>query len=309
MAAAAAFAGNSAAPADSKNLASAVSQFVSDPAQAAPAAAVVEHVPAAGVIPGAEAHLPPGIDPLHAAGPAPDAAPLAAPATPHPQAAPAPRHRKPRWSHRRPRRHRHPKPPRLRHPHPRAAPSARHREAAPAPAPAPEAAPAPALEAAPAPGRTRSRPGSRLRPRRPGHAGLHVPVDRQRLPGRWRQLHRDGDLGGRAGQDSGARVPRPGRRPTCSPRSARSAPAAEQKLPLNVTWVNLTTGKSGTRDAQATARHQSRGSDDADRDRRHRLGQHHVDDLRPGHHHRQAVPVHADHRLDGGAVTGIRWAG
>ena len=25
-----------------------------------------------------------------------------------------------------------------------------------------------------------------------------------------------------------------------------SAPAAEQKLPLNVTWVNLTTGKSGT---------------------------------------------------------------
>ena len=88
MAAAAAFAGNSAAPADSKNLASAVSQFVSEPAQAAPAAAVVEHVPAAGVIPGAEAHLPPGIDPLHAAGPAPEAAPLAAPA-PAPQAAPA----------------------------------------------------------------------------------------------------------------------------------------------------------------------------------------------------------------------------
>ena len=25
-----------------------------------------------------------------------------------------------------------------------------------------------------------------------------------------------------------------------------SAPAATQKLPLNVTWVNLTTGKSGT---------------------------------------------------------------
>ena len=25
-----------------------------------------------------------------------------------------------------------------------------------------------------------------------------------------------------------------------------SAPAAEQKLPLNVTWVNLTTGKSGS---------------------------------------------------------------
>ena len=80
-------------------------------------------------------------------------------------------------------------------------------------------------------------------------------------------------------------------------------PAAEQKLPLNVTWVNLTTGKSGTRHAQAAVRHQPRRADDADRDRRHRIGQHHVDDLRSGHHHREAVPVHADHRLDGRALN------
>ena len=99
MAAAQAFAGNAAAPADSRNLASAVSQFVADP---------VAHVVPDGVVPGAEAHLAPGVDPAHAVGPAPDAAPLAAPA-------PAPEG---------------------------AAPVAP--QAAPVPAPAPEAAPAPA---------------------------------------------------------------------------------------------------------------------------------------------------------------------
>ena len=80
-------------------------------------------------------------------------------------------------------------------------------------------------------------------------------------------------------------------------------PAEVQKLPLNVTWVNLTTGKSGTRHAQAAHRHQSGRTNDVDRDRRHRFGQHHVDDLRAGHHQGKAVPVHAHHRLDGGAVT------
>ena len=70
MAAAAAFAGNTAAPSDSKNMAAAVNQFVADPQ--------VAHVPAAGAVPGTEAHLPQGVDPAHAAGPAPDAAPLAA---------------------------------------------------------------------------------------------------------------------------------------------------------------------------------------------------------------------------------------
>src|ERR1700754_1177447 len=58
MAAAAAFAGNSAAPADSKNVAAAVNQFVADPQ--------VAHVPAAGALPGTEAHLPQGVDPAHA---------------------------------------------------------------------------------------------------------------------------------------------------------------------------------------------------------------------------------------------------
>src|ERR1700754_543583 len=74
MAAAAVFAGDAAAPPDSKNMATAVNQFVT-------------HVPAPGAEPGTVAHLPAGIDPAHAVGPVPDAAPLAAPA---PVAAPAP---------------------------------------------------------------------------------------------------------------------------------------------------------------------------------------------------------------------------
>ena len=74
MAAAAVFAGDSAIPPSSKNVATAVNQFVA-------------HVPAAGAVPGAEAHLPAGVDPAHAVGPVPEAAPLAAPA---PEAVPAP---------------------------------------------------------------------------------------------------------------------------------------------------------------------------------------------------------------------------
>src|SRR6478752_8256225 len=104
MAAAAAFTGNSAAPSDSKNVASAVNSFVAQPAAA--------HVPAPGAVPGAEAHLPAGVDPAHAVGPAPEALPA-----PAPEAAPAPA--------------------------PDAAPAAAP-DAAPAPAPAPDAAPAPA---------------------------------------------------------------------------------------------------------------------------------------------------------------------
>src|SRR5881628_342812 len=82
MAAAAAFAGNSAAPSGSKNVAAAVNQFVADPQ--------VAHVPAVGAIPGTEAHLPQGIDPANAVGPVPDAAPLAAVPAPEAAAAPAP---------------------------------------------------------------------------------------------------------------------------------------------------------------------------------------------------------------------------
>ena len=80
-------------------------------------------------------------------------------------------------------------------------------------------------------------------------------------------------------------------------------PADVQKLPLNVTWVNLTTGKSGSATLKPRPDINPRGADDVDRDRRHRLGQHHVDDLRAGHHQGQAVPVHAHHRLDGGALS------
>src|SRR6202008_3154418 len=82
MAAAAVFAGDAAVPPDSKNVATAVNQFVA-------------HVPAAGAVPGAEAHLPAGVDPAHAVGPVPEAAPVAAPAPgpaggPPPPPAPAP---------------------------------------------------------------------------------------------------------------------------------------------------------------------------------------------------------------------------
>src|ERR1700754_3278824 len=63
MAAAAVFAGNSVAP-DSRNVATAVNQFVA-------------HVPAPGAVPGEEAHLPAGVDPAHAVGPVPEAAPVA----------------------------------------------------------------------------------------------------------------------------------------------------------------------------------------------------------------------------------------
>ena len=78
MAAAAAFAGNAAAPAPiSKNVAAAVNQFVAQP---------VAHVPATGAVPGAEAHLPAGVDPAHAVGPGAGGAA----GTGLPEAAPAP---------------------------------------------------------------------------------------------------------------------------------------------------------------------------------------------------------------------------
>src|SRR5215208_1953652 len=85
MAAAAVFAGNAAAPADSRNVASAVNQFVAAPEGA--------HVPAPGAVPGTVAHLPAGVNPAHAVGPVPAAVPAPAPApttAPAPAPAPAP---------------------------------------------------------------------------------------------------------------------------------------------------------------------------------------------------------------------------
>ena len=181
MAAAAVFAGDAAAPPDSKNVATAVNQFVA-------------HVPAAGAVPGAEAHLPAGVDPAHAVGPVPDAAPLAAPA-PAPEAVPAP---------------------------------------APAPAPAPDAAAAPAPAAAPA-------------------FGPDAPVTQDFLyPSISNGCLQDGgSVFATAISVAGpAKIPAPG--PAADQTAyvftaiGTPAPAAEQRLPLNVTWVNLTTGKSGS---------------------------------------------------------------
>jgi hypothetical protein len=177
MAAAAVFAGNSAEPADSKNVATAVNQFVA-------------HVPAPGAVPGAEAHLPMGVDPAHAVGPVPDAAPVAAAA---PEAAPTP---------------------------------------VAAPAPAPVAAPAPVPAAA---------------------FGLDTPPTQDFMyPSISNGCLKDGGnvLATAISVAGPAKIPAPG------PGQGQTAyvftavgtpgPAAEQRLPLNVTWVNLSTGKSGS---------------------------------------------------------------
>jgi hypothetical protein len=217
MAAAAAFAGNSAAPSGSKNVAAAVNQFVADPQ--------VAHVPAAGAIPGVEAHLPQGVDPAHAAGPAPDAAPLAAPA---PEAAPAPA-------------------PEAAAPAPDAVPAP---EAVPAPAPAPDADPAAAPDAAPV---AAAVPGPDGAPAPAPAFGPDAPTTQDFMyPSISNGCTADGGnvLATAISVAGPASIPKPG------PAAGQTAyvftamgtpgPAAVQKLPLNVTWVNLTTGKSGT---------------------------------------------------------------
>ena len=193
MAAAAVFAGDAAFPPDSKNVATAVNQFVA-------------HVPAPGAVPGAEAHLPAGVDPAHAVGPAPEAAPMAAPA---PEAVPAPAP--------------------LRHLPRHAVPAP-----APAPAPAPDAAPAPAPAAAPAFG-----------PDAPPTQDFLYPSISNGC------LQDGGNVLATAISVAGpAKIPAPG--PAAGQTAyvftavGTPAPAAEQRLPLNVTWVNLTTGKSGS---------------------------------------------------------------
>jgi hypothetical protein len=185
MAAAAVFTGNSAAPSDSKNVASAVNQFVAQPAAA--------HVPAPGAVPGAEAHLPAGVDPANAVGPVAEALPA-----PAPDAAPAP-------------------------------------ETAPAPAPAPEGAP-PAPEAAANP---------QFGPDAP-------PTQDFMYPSISNGCMADGGsvLATAISVAGPAKIPAPGPGPgqTAYVFTAvgTPGPAAEQRLPLNVTWVNLTTGKSGS---------------------------------------------------------------
>jgi outer membrane biosynthesis protein TonB len=229
MAAAQAFAANKSAPDDSRNVATAVNHFVAEPA-AAPAAAPAAHVPVAGA--GPEAHLPTGIDPANAVGPlqavapAPEAAPAPAPA---PEAAPAP------------------------------APAP---EAAPAPAPAPEAAPAPAPEAAPAPAPAPDPAPAPAPDPAPAAApaaaatpgfGPDSPVTQDFMyPSISNGCLKDGGnvLATAISVAGPAKIPTPGPGPgqTAYVFTAigTPGPADEQKLPLNVTWVNLTTGKSGS---------------------------------------------------------------
>lgn len=205
MAAAAAFAGNAAAPSDSLNVASAVNQFVSEPQT---------HVPAAGA--GAQAHLPAGVDPAYSVGPVPMAVPTAPEAALPPVDAPAPA------------------------PAPEAVPTPPAPEAAPLAAPAPEAAPAPGPAPAPAPGTMPD-----FGPDAPTTQDFMYP-----------------SISNGCGADGGnvlataISVAGPAKIPAPGPVAGQTAyvftavgtpgPAAVQKLPLNVTWVNLSTGKSGT---------------------------------------------------------------
>jgi hypothetical protein len=197
MAAAQAFSHNPSAPEQSKSVAESVNQFVTSP----PEAASTAHVVPPGVEPGAQAHLPTGIDPVHAAGPAPEAAaPAPAPANAVPVAATPP------------------------------APAA---PAGPAPAGAPAPAPAPAAAA-------------------PGFSPDAPPTQDFIYP----------SISNNCGADGGTvmapvlSVAGPAKIPTPGPNAGQTAyvftavgtpgPADVQKLPLNVTWVNLTTGKSGS---------------------------------------------------------------
>ncbi|ORV00644.1 hypothetical protein AWB93_08950 [Mycobacterium bohemicum] len=214
MAAAQAFTHNPTAPDESRNVASSVTKFVGQPA--APDAGPVPHVPPTGLEPGAQAHLPTGIDPAHAAGPAPAAA---APVAPAATAAPAP----------------------VAGPAPAAAPAPGPAEpvAAQAPAPTPPAAPpAPAPASAPA--------------ANPDFGPDAPPTQDFMYPSIGTNCLADGSnaIATALSVAGPAKIPLPGPGPgqTAYVFTAvgTPGPAEVQKLPLNVTWVNLTTGKSGS---------------------------------------------------------------
>ena len=229
LAAASQLAGNATTPAGSAALAQQVTKFVQEGGAAGPSAALPgtaspaaqalsgvahgttplmtpgtgngpaplpEHVPAPGALPGAEAHLPEGIDPAHAVGPAPDAMPeVATPVTPVTPATPA------------------------------AVPAG---NAIPAPVPAPAPAPTPNYD-----------------PASPPTQDFMYPSISNGC------LSDGGNVIATAISVAGpAKIPSPG--PGAGQTAyvftavGTPAPAAEQKLPLNVTWVNLTSGRSGS---------------------------------------------------------------
>ena len=211
MAAAQAFSHNPTAPDQSKSVAASVNQFVQAPNAAAPTdlnqpagSAPTAHIVPPGVEPGAQAHLPTGIDPVHAAGPGPVAAPVPAPPSAVPVAAAVP----------------------PAGPAPAAAPAA------------PPAAPAPAPAATP--------------PVAPGFSPDSPPTQDFMYPSISNGCAADGGnvLATALSVAGPAKIPTPG------PNAGQTAyvftaigtpgPADVQKLPLNVTWVNLTTGKSGS---------------------------------------------------------------
>ncbi|ORB74244.1 hypothetical protein BST44_10270 [Mycobacterium scrofulaceum] len=239
MAAAQAFSHNQNAPAESRNVATSVNQFLAtpgaagEPGTALPDAAPVPHVPAAGVEPGAQSHLPTGIDPAHAAGPGRVAAPPAG-------AEPAPQAHLPAGID----------PAHAAGPGPSAAPPAAAPSVAPAAAPvpappAPEAVPAPAPDAAPAPAPA---PAAAA----PGFGPDAPPTQDFMYPSIGTNCLADGSTA----IATALSVAGPAKIPTPGPGPGQTAyvftavgtpgPAEVQKLPLNVTWVNLTTGKSGT---------------------------------------------------------------
>jgi len=192
MAAAQAFTShNPTAPTESKNVAASVNQFVQPgaavPGAPAPDAAIAPpsgpapHVPAAGIEPGLQSHLPAGIDPAHAAGPAAAAAPAPAAA-----AAPSPG----------------------------------------APSPAPATAPG-------------------FGPDSPTTQDFMYPsIGTNCLANGSNALAAALSVAGPAAIPA----PGPGAGQTAYVFTAvgTPGPAEVQKLPLNVTWVNLTTGKSGS---------------------------------------------------------------
>ncbi len=216
LAAASQLAGNATTPEGSLALAQAVSKFVQQGGAAGltpPAAAVTDqsgpahgamplltpgpgngpipleqHVPAPGAIPGTEAHLPTGVNPGRAAGPAPEV-PVMVPAPAAALAAPVP-------------------------------------AAQPGPAPAPEVK-------------------TPYDPNTPPTQDFMYPSISNGC------LKDGGNVIATAIAVAGpAKIPTPG--PGAGQMAyvftavGTPAPAAEQKLPLNVTWVNLTTGKSGS---------------------------------------------------------------